>query len=74
MRRILLFLWINSLILVGCFFSGSSAQGQSQEEYSLQLQGFVWSCLMLNVLVVTAENESWWDPTFLNTSFRAIGQ
>jgi predicted Zn-dependent protease len=74
MRRILLFLWLTSLILVGCFFSGSLAQGQSQEKYSLQLQGYVWSRLTLNALVVTAENESWWDPTFLNTSLRAIGQ
>ena len=67
-------MWITSLILAGCFFSGSLAQGQSQEKYSLQLQGYVWSRLTLNVLVVTAENESWWDPTFLNTSLRAIGQ
>jgi predicted Zn-dependent protease len=74
MRRILLFLWIASLVLVGCFVSGSSAQSQSQEKYALQLQGFVWNHSTLNLLVVTADNESWWDPSFLNTSLRAIGQ
>jgi predicted Zn-dependent protease len=74
MRRILLFLWIVSLVLVGCFVSASSVEGQSQEKYALQLQGFVWNRSTLNTLVVTADNESWWDPSFLNTSLRAIGQ
>jgi predicted Zn-dependent protease len=74
MGRILLFLWIAGLVLVGCFVSGSSVQGQSQDKYSLQIQGFVWSHSTLNALIVTAENESWWEPSFLNTSLRAIGQ
>jgi hypothetical protein len=26
------------------------------------------------MLVVPAENESWWDPLNLNTTLRAIGQ
>jgi predicted Zn-dependent protease len=74
MRRFLLFSCIASLVLVGCFISGGFVQGQSQEKYSLQLQGFVWSRSTLNAIVVTADNESWWDPAFLNTSLRAIGQ
>jgi predicted Zn-dependent protease len=74
MRRIILVLWIASLVLVGCFDIGSRAQGQNQENYSLQLQGFVWNHSTLNALVVTADNESWWEPSFLNTSLRAIGQ
>jgi predicted Zn-dependent protease len=74
MRKILLFLWIMGLVLAGCFVSVSSVQGQSQDKYSLQLQGFVWSRSTLNALVITADNESWWNPDFLNTSLRAIGQ
>ncbi len=74
MRRFLCFLWIASLVLTGSFVSGSLVQGQSQDKYSLQLQGFVWSHSTLNALVVTADNESWWEPSFLNTSLRAIGQ
>jgi predicted Zn-dependent protease len=74
MRRFLLILWIASLVLMVSFVSGSSAQTQSQDKYSLQLQGFVWSRSTLNALVVTADDESWWDPAFLNTSLRAIGQ
>ncbi len=74
MRRFLWFLWIASLVLAGSFVGSSSVQGQSQDGYSLQLQGYVWSHSTLNALVVTADNESWWEPSFLNTSLRAIGQ
>ena len=74
MSRFLLFLWIAGLVLVGCFVNGSFVLGQSQENYSLQLQGYTWSHSTLNALVVTVENEAWWDPAFLNTSLRAIGQ
>jgi hypothetical protein len=28
----------------------------------------------LNALIVTADNESWWNPDYLSTSLRAIGQ
>ena len=74
MRGFLLFFWITSLVLASSFVSISSVQGQGQDKYSLQLQGFVWSRTTLNALVVTSDNESWWEPTFLNTSLRAIGQ
>jgi predicted Zn-dependent protease len=74
MRRISLFLWIASLVIIGCFVSSNFVQCQSQDKYSIQLEGFVWSRSTLNALVVTADNESWWDPAFLNTSLRAIGQ
>jgi hypothetical protein len=74
MRRFLLFLWISSLFLAACFVSSSGVQGQSSDKYSLQLQGFVWNHSTLNVLVVTADNESWWNPAYLNITLRAIGQ
>ena len=40
----------------------------------MQLQGFVWNHSSLNVLIITADNESWWDPNYLNITLRAIGQ
>ncbi|MCL4430056.1 MAG: matrixin family metalloprotease [Chloroflexi bacterium] len=52
----------------------SGVQAQSQDKYSLQLQGFVWNHTTLNALVVTADNESWWNTAYLNTALRAIGQ
>ena len=74
MRRFLLFLWISSLFLVAIVVSNNGVQGQNQDTYSLQLQGFAWNRLSLNTLVVTADNESWWNPDYVNIMLRAIGQ
>jgi hypothetical protein len=73
MRNFLLFLWVLSFVFASCFVSYSGAQSQ-KDENSLQLQGFVWNHSTLNALVVTADNESWWNPDYLSTSLRAIGQ
>jgi hypothetical protein len=74
MRRFLWFLLISSLFLATCFVSNNGVQAQSQDTYSLALQGFVWNHTTLNALVVAAYNESWWNPAYLNISLRAIGQ
>ena|ERR1035437_1604834 len=74
MRTFLLFLWISSLVLAACFVSINNVQGQGQDNNSLALQGFIWDHAQLKVLVVTAQNESWWSPTDLNSALRAIGQ
>jgi hypothetical protein len=74
MRRFLLFLLISSLFLAACLVNTSGVQAQSQDNYSLKLQGFVWDHTMLTALVVTADNESWWNPADLDTALRAIGQ
>ena len=73
MRSFLVFLWILSFVFAACFVSCSGAQSQ-KDENSLQLQGFVWNHSTLNALLVTADNESWWNPDYLSTSLRAIGQ
>jgi hypothetical protein len=74
MRRFLFVLWISSLVLAACFLSNSTVQGQKQNNYSLALQGFVWNHTTLDALIVTADNESWWNPDFKNTAMRVIGQ
>jgi hypothetical protein len=74
MRRFLLFLWIASLLSASILITNNQVQAQSSDKYSLQLQGFVWDHSTLNTLVITSDNESWWNPTFLNTTLRAIGQ
>ena len=74
MRRFLYVLWISSLVLAACFLSSSTVQGQKQNNYSLALQGFVWNHTTLDALIVTADNESWWNPDFQNTALRVIGQ
>ena len=73
MRRFLVFLWVLSFVFLVCLVSDSNAQSQ-KDQYSLQLQGFVWNHATLNALIVTPDNESWWNPNYLSTSLRAIGQ
>lgn len=74
MRRFLLVLWITSLVLATSFVSNSGVQGQSSDKYSLNLQGFVWNHSTINALLVTPYSEVWWNPSYLNTELRAIGQ
>ncbi len=74
MRRFLLFLWISSLFLAACLVSNGEVRAQTQDKYSLPLQGFVWNHATLNALVVNSENESWWNPAYLKAALRAIGQ
>ena len=75
MRRFLLFLWIVSLVFAACLVSGSESQTQSpKNEYAIALQGFVWDHSTLNALVVTSNNESWWNPSYLSSATRAVGQ
>ena len=75
MRRFfLLFLLISSLFLAAGIFRVSQVQGQNQDQYSLQLQGFAWNQATISTLIVTSDNESWWNPLFLNSTLRAIGQ
>jgi hypothetical protein len=73
-RRFWLFLWISSLVLAAIVVGNSGVQAQGQDAYSLQLQGFVWNHSALNALVITSDNESWWNPAYLNATLRAIGQ
>jgi Matrixin len=70
----LLFLLFSSLFLTASIFAINQVKGQSQDTYSLQLQGFVWNHPTLNALVIPADNESWWNPNYLKTVLRAIGQ
>ena len=75
MHKFLSFLSVASLFLAAFFVcSSSGVWAQSQDEYALQLQGFVWGHTTLRALVITADNESWWSSTNLNTAVRAIGQ
>ncbi len=65
----------SSMLLTGIFLSGQAwAQQQGQENYSIDIQGFSWNTTSINALVVTSENESWWNPGFLNSTLRAINK
>lgn len=62
------------MLCLACCFSGDFATAQDEDVYSLQLQGYVWNHSTLSALVITAENESWWNPSYVNDTLRAVGQ
>jgi len=63
----LIFLLLNISLISG-------VQGESGANYSLGIQGLAWNRMTLNIMVVTPGNESWWNPVYLNSTLRAIGQ
>jgi len=73
MRRFFVLFLVSSIFLAGSF-SSSLIVVQAQDVYSVQLQGFAWDHSTLSALVVTADNESWWNPDYINDTLRAIGQ
>jgi hypothetical protein len=73
MRSFFVLLLLSIILLVGSFSSGLIGV-QAQDVYSVQLQGFAWNHSTLSALVVTADNESWWNPDYINDTLRAIGQ
>jgi hypothetical protein len=73
MHRFFVFCLLSGIFLVGSASSGLSVV-QAQDVYSVQLQGFAWNHSTLSALIVTADNESWWNPDYTNNTLRAIGQ
>ncbi len=67
-----------AVFLVTILFSAAPFTGvalaQGTDHYSVELQGFVWNKTTLQALVITADNESWWNALYLNSTLRAIGQ
>jgi hypothetical protein len=75
MHRFLVLLWIMNLFFAACFIGGVECQTENpKNEYFIALQGFVWDHATLNTLVVSSDNESWWNPTYIDICLRAIGQ
>jgi len=75
MHKFLSLLLVASLFLAAFLVCRSGGVwAQSHDEHALQLQGFVWNHPILRALIITADNESWWSNTDLNTATRAIGQ
>lgn len=60
-----LFLSLSSLILV---------EAQTKDAYSLNLQGPTWDHSVIEALIVPSDGEEWWNPSYLNSTLRAINQ
>ena len=69
-KQILFFLVILSLT----FGLSEFLKVQAQAQYSLNLETITWNHSSIRVLIIMPENESWWNPSYLNATLRAIGE
>ena len=69
-KQILSVLLILSLIFALSKFS----QAQAQVQYSLNLEEIAWNHSTISVLIIPQESESWWIPSHLNATLRAISE
>jgi predicted Zn-dependent protease len=49
-------------------------QEQEQEQYTLELQGSTWAIAEISALIISPDNETWWNPTYINSTLSAINQ
>src|SRR3972149_6630870 len=50
------------------------AEAQTQSEYVLALQGPTWDHSTIRLLLNPQFDETWWNPTYVNSTLRAISQ
>lgn len=51
-----------------------STVSKAQEEISLDIKGYTWDHSNISACIYPQSNESWWVPSFLNATLRAIAQ
>lgn len=71
--RLFWFVILFSLLLFASLL-GSQSFVRGQDVYSVDIQGFAWNHSSLSALLVTSENESWWQNSLVDDAQRAIGQ
>jgi predicted Zn-dependent protease len=74
MRFFLVLLLFSTLFLTAGSFAICQAQSPNQNVYALEIQGLAWNKSTLRILLTTPNNESWWNPIYVNSTLRAIGQ
>ncbi len=62
------------LILTLCLTVILFARAQTDQTYELDILGPTWDHSTISVLIIPSFNESWWNPTYLNSSLHAINQ
>jgi predicted Zn-dependent protease len=61
-------------MLILLLSSSALVQAESQSLYVLALLGPTWGHSSISVLVVPQPNATWWNPTYVNSTLRAISQ
>lgn len=69
-----LFLLVSTLFLTAGISATAPVQAQTQNNHILEIEGIAWNQTALNILLITPVNQSWWNPDYVNSTLRAIGQ
>ena len=70
----LIFLLLSSLLLTAGIFATGQVRGQNQNIDELDMEDLAWSRSTIDILLVTPNNQSWWNPIYINSVLRAVGQ
>jgi len=62
------------LILILTLVIHDSSPTEAQAEYSIDVTGYTWGHSTISVSIFPQENESWWEPSYLNATLHAIDQ
>ncbi|MCK4885506.1 matrixin family metalloprotease, partial [Candidatus Bathyarchaeota archaeon] len=49
-------------------------QIEAQTEYTIDIRGYTWNHSTISVSIFPRENESWWEPSYLNATLHGIAQ
>jgi len=52
----------------------TTAEAQTETVYSIDLEGPTWENPVIYVLITQPFNESWWNPSYLNSTLHAISE
>ena len=66
--------FILMLILCSTLLLTASYPTQAKTEYSIEVNGYTWDHPTISVSIFPRENESWWEPSYLNATLHAIEQ
>jgi len=62
------------LILSLMFGISDFSHAQAQTQGSLNLEEITWNHATISGLIIMQDSESWWAPSYLNATLRAIGE
>ncbi len=62
------------LILGSTLVLFAVSQPEGQAEYSIDVERYTWNHSTISVSIFPRENESWWEPSYLNATLRGIAQ
>ena len=62
------------LIICPSYVVFASFKTGAQTEYSIDFRGYTWNHSTISVSILPQENETWWEPSYLNATLHAIAQ